>query len=251
MKKLLVACIAAGAFCGATALAADMAVKAPPPSPVAAPSWTGCYSGGNVGYGWAPKQWSDAGGEFASHTADGVVGGGQLGCDYQTGTWVFGIQGMFDGSGMRGESHKVDGALGPNIYDQSQVLWFATLTGRIGYTVQPTTLLYVQGGIAWVHDNYKECCLTTAETTDDGTATLTPSGVTVGAGLEYMFLPNWSVFGEYDYIGLGTRSVTFTPTGLTTGGPFVYDIRQNVQTVLVGLNYHFGSARNGPVMNRY
>ena len=53
MKKLLVAGIAAAAFCSAPALAADMPVKAPPPAPpVAAPSWTGFYIGGNVGWGW-------------------------------------------------------------------------------------------------------------------------------------------------------------------------------------------------------
>ena len=53
MKKLLVACIAAAAFYGVPAFAADMAVKAPPP-PVATPaySWTGFYVGGNAGYGW-------------------------------------------------------------------------------------------------------------------------------------------------------------------------------------------------------
>jgi outer membrane immunogenic protein len=228
---------------GPPVLAADMAVKAPvykaPPAVAIAP-WTGCYVGGNLGYGWAPKEWSSAGVEFASHTADGVAGGGQIGCDYQTGAWVFGIQGMFDGSGMKGESHKVVGALGPNIFDQSQVTWFSTLTGLIGYAIQPTLLLYVKGGVAWVRDNYQECCLTTPQPTDDGIASQTRSGGTIGVGLEYMFLPNWSAFAEYNYIGLGTRAVTFTPTGLTTGGPFVYDIRQNVQSVLAGVNYHFG-----------
>ena len=66
-----------------------------------------------------------------------------------------------------------------------------------------------------------------------------------------MFLPSWSVFLEYDFLGFGTRSVTFAPTGPTTG-PFAYDIRQNVQTVLVGLNYRFGWGKGkAPVVARY
>jgi outer membrane immunogenic protein len=242
MKKFVVASLALVAF-AAPAIAADMPMKAPVYKVAPAPtvSWTGCYVGGNLGYGWAPTTWNDAGVEFASHTADGVVGGGQIGCDYQKGQWVFGIQGMFDGTGMEGYSHKVIGAGGPDIFDHTRVSWIATLTGRIGYAVQPITLLYVKGGAAWVRDKHDECCLPAPAPTDDGFANVTRTGWTVGIGLEHMFQPNWSVFLEYDYVGLGTHAVTFTPSGLTTGGPFVYDIRQNVQTVLVGLNYRFTS----------
>jgi outer membrane immunogenic protein len=232
MKRLLLVGLAYVAL-------ASPAVPAPAVAPVA--TWTGCYIGGNVGYGWAPTSWSDAGVEFDSHTADGVVGGGQVGCDYQTGQWLFGIQGMFDGTGMKGDSHRVVGALGPNVFDQTQVSWFATLTGRIGYTVQPLTLLYVKGGVAWVRDKHDECCLppTPAVTVDDGFANVTRTGWTVGIGLEHMFQPNWSAFLEYDFIGLGTDAITFTPTGPTTSA-FVYNIQQNVHTILVGINYRFG-----------
>jgi outer membrane immunogenic protein len=100
----------------AVASAADMRVKAPAykaPPPIAGYNWTGCYIGGNVGYGWqrttstdvepnAPPPF-DAG----TGTGTGIVGGGQVGCDYQfASSWVFGIQGMFDGAGVDG-SHIV------------------------------------------------------------------------------------------------------------------------------------------------
>ncbi len=259
VRKLLLACFGCVAvLAGSPAHAADLGTrpvyKAPPPiAPLPLLSWTGCYLGANVGFGWAPKRWSDDGIEFASHTATGVVGGGQIGCDYQTGPWVFGIQGMFDGSGMKGDSHRVLGALGPNVTDETRVPWFATLTGRIGYSVGPMFLVYAKGGAAWVRDRHDECCLPPAPVVarDDGFARVTRSGWTVGGGLEYMFLPSWSVFLEYDFLGFGTRSVTFAPTGPTTG-PFAYDIRQNVQTVLVGLNYRFGWGKGkAPVVARY
>jgi outer membrane immunogenic protein len=54
-------------------------------APAAPSTWTGCYLGANVGYGWAPANWSDNALQFAAHSANGVVGGGQIGCDYQSG----------------------------------------------------------------------------------------------------------------------------------------------------------------------
>jgi outer membrane immunogenic protein len=242
--SLLTVALSLGAAQAASA--ADMPVKAPvyktAPSPIV--SWTGCYLGGNIGYGWAPTTWNDAGVEFASHTAGGVVGGGQIGCDYQTGHWVFGIQGMFDGTGMEGDSHKVIGAPpgNPDIFDHTRLSWIATLSGRIGYAVQPITLLYVKGGVAWVRDKHEECCLSSFNTVDDGFANVTRTGWTVGIGLEHMFRPDWSAFAEYNFIGLGTDAITFTPISPATS-PSVYDIHQDVHTILVGVNYRFGGFR--------
>ena len=246
MDKLVIGVAVIAALIGTPALAADMAVKAPPPPPAPVYSWTGCYLGANVGYGWAPTKWSDptTGLEFASHTADGVVGGGQIGCDYQFDPrWVIGIRGMFDGTDMSGDSHKVIGAGGPDIFDHTRVSWFTTLTGRIAYAIQPITLLYVQAGAAWVRDKLDECCLSAAAPVDDGFANVTRTGWTVGVGLEHMFRPSWSAFVEYNFIGLGTDTVTFAPTGFATS-PSIYNIRQDVHTLLVGINYRFGAFAN-------
>jgi outer membrane immunogenic protein len=73
-----------------------------------------------------------------------------------------------------------------------------------------------------------------------------------GVGIEWMFAPNWSVKGEYQYIDLG--SVTRTATALVTSEPGEVEgvtaiRRQNERfnTVRVGVNYHFG----GPAVGRY
>ena len=96
--------IAVGAVLGVvtwqSAYAADLPVKAPPPAVMApAPTWTGCYIGGNVGATWG-------GGEISTNIATvggssngaSFAGGGQIGCDYQTGQFVFGIRNLFDWS---------------------------------------------------------------------------------------------------------------------------------------------------------
>jgi outer membrane immunogenic protein len=226
-----------GAGAAADLTAATPLYKAPAPIAPVAP-WTGCYAGTNLGYGWAAEKWS-TGVEFASHTGHGLIGGIETGCDYQFGAWVIGIQGMFDGSDFEGSSNRVIGAIEPGINDQSRVQWLASVTGRIGYAVLPDTLVYLKAGVAWAHDKYVECCLTISEPSENGIANETRAGWTVGLGLEYLVRPDWSLFIEYDYVGLGTRSVTFSPIGLATGGPFDYSIRQNVQTILFGATYRF------------
>ena len=52
MKKAAIGIVAFAAAIGTHALAADMPLKAPPPTPVAPYSWTGFYVGVSGGYGW-------------------------------------------------------------------------------------------------------------------------------------------------------------------------------------------------------
>ena len=40
--------------------------------------------------------------------------------------------------------------------ETAQARWFATATGRIGYTITPPTLIYVKGGAAWVRNQYED-----------------------------------------------------------------------------------------------
>ena len=80
------------------ARAADLLVKAPPRTAVAAWSWTGFYLGGNIGGAWAQSDWfqdftgDPVGFQDASISPTSFIGGGQIGFDYQAGWAVFGIQ---------------------------------------------------------------------------------------------------------------------------------------------------------------
>ena len=223
-----------------TGFAADMATKAPiykaPPAPVA--TWTGCYLGGNIGYGWAPTKWSTpAGVQFASMTADGFVAGGQVGCDYQINRqWVVGVRGMFE-DGLKGSAPN---SLATGLTDTTKVPWYVTVVGRFGYLFDPMSLLYVQGGGAWVRNELTECCTALVPIPPpvaDGYANTTRTGWTVGVGFEHMFTQNISAFVEYDYIGLGNDNVAFT--GINGFSNFNYQIKQNVNLVLAGVNLRF------------
>lgn len=232
MKKLLVASIAAAAFCSAPAFAADMPVKGPVyKAATSYDPWTGCYVGGNAGGGWGHEDgvFVITGVHVIDNRPSGFVGGGQLGCDYQSGSWVVGARGLFDWSDMKKTGPEPFNPAGIN--ETTKISYFGTATGRLGFLVQSNALLYVDGGFAWA--KYKRFEVNTAgvfQFEDDSS----PSGWTVGGGLEWIFAPKWSLFIEYDYLNFGTKIVPIS----NGGSPIA--MKDNVNVVLVGLNYRFG-----------
>jgi outer membrane immunogenic protein len=191
-------------------------------------NWTGCYIGGNVGGGWSSNKFdpnNTIAFEGGTAHASGVVGGAQLGCDVQSGMLVFGVQGLFDWASMRAESPFF---AGKNF--RAHTPWFATVSGRVGYAAQPNMIVFVRGGAAFVRDQYTFFHSFTA------TETVTRTGALVGGGFEWMFAPNLSVTVEYGFMGFGNKSVTFNALGLGSE-----NVHQQVQVVLVGLNYRFGT----------
>jgi outer membrane immunogenic protein len=175
-----------------------------------------------------------------------------MGCDYQFASkWVLGIQGMFDGAGVKG-SHIVPFAYAETNTDTrvTRADWFGTLTARIGYAVSPQALLYFKGGAAWVKSRYSDADPSGAIYVPfSGHAGATRNGWTVGGGGEYLLQPNWSLFIEYNYVDLGSKNLGFVYTCVGTcdfANPYHYSQKQNLQAVLIGLNYRFGVAK-GPV----
>jgi outer membrane immunogenic protein len=237
MKKLLVAGIAAVVFSGVSAFAADMPVKAPM---APAFSWTGCYLGANVGGGWGNDgDWTDAAGVVhGGQGFGGVIGGGQIGCDVQNGALVVGVAGMFDWSDLKGS--KVDPA-NATFTAHTKVTMLDTATVRLGYAVD-RSLWYVDGGAAWSRTDRSFTPVTLACTcSTDG---VTKAGATIGVGFEQMIAPKWSWKIEYNYAWFGAAN---TDPDFTNP----YRVKQNINTVLVGLNYRFGDWGKGPVVAKY
>ena len=187
MKRFALACLAVAALSPAPASAADqrMPTKAPPlAAPPPAISWTGCYIGVNIGGGFASDKYFDPlvpppDNFLGKHEPSGVVGGGQVGCDYQYGAWVFGARGMFDGADLN-DNHFFAG----DVFD-THIPWFATATARLGYLVDPTFLLYVKGGGAWKRQEEKIIDGITGLV--EATGEKTRTGYDVGGGFEWRF----------------------------------------------------------------
>lgn len=250
MKRILGIAFAAGLSAG-PALAADMAVKAPRVAVAPAPvyTWTGCYIGANGGGLWAHKRWTDGvpgirGGNVTTvdHTASGGMGGGQIGCDYQTGRWVFGIEGSYDAVSASATSPIALTTLAGT----TNVKGLGEVGGRVGYTVIDQALLYIRGGVAFERDRYN--ISTQVANILLATASETRTGGFVGVGFEYLFTQNVSAFIEYDYVDMGTHNVSFTSTAV----PVTFttqSIRERKDVVKVGLNYRFNWAQ--PVVAKY
>jgi outer membrane immunogenic protein len=171
-------------------------------------NWTGFYAGVHAGYAW-----SDADGWFA---------GGQIGFNHQAPgspiVWGLELDGAFADIG---QSLTVGG-----ITASSEANHFGTVRGRVG-TAMDRTLLFVTGGLAWVHNEISFTAL--GVTVSDSN---THTGWTVGAGVEQDFGSGWSWKFEYLYADFGSK------TYFASIAPF--SASADVHTVKLGLNYRFG-----------
>jgi outer membrane immunogenic protein len=246
MKNLFLAGTALIALASGSAIAADL--SRPPPAapvftkapPLAPPfSWTGCYIGGNGGGVWAHKTITStvAFGGFPIGSAEGTLDinggifGGQVGCNYQFGTWVVGIQGDWDGSNA--STSVTDTVFGTT--DSVKVKSVASVTGRIGYAWD-RFLLYAKGGGAWETDDY-----TTSFAGLSATASNTRTGWTAGGGGEYAFTDWLTGFVEYDYYDFGTKTVAFTDTfGGGIPASLSVGVKETKSVAKAGLNIKFG-----------
>src|SRR5947209_9570144 len=141
------------------ASAADLAAKPytkAPPAPVAVVyDWTGFYIGGNAGWGQARACWDfiDAFGtvfnEGCRNGSGGLVGG-QLGYRWQTGGWVFGLEGQGDWANLRSSRVSLINAA---FIEQTKVNGIGLFTGQIGYAWN-NVLWYFKGGAAVVGTNF-------------------------------------------------------------------------------------------------
>ncbi|MDO8398744.1 MAG: outer membrane beta-barrel protein [Bradyrhizobium sp.] len=230
------------------ASAADMAARPytkAAPIAVAMYNWTGFYIGANGGWASSHKCWDYAGTVAAPlavnlaegcHDATGGTIGGQIGYNWQAGSWVFGLEAQGNWADLSGRNVSI---AFPGFTNRSRIDAFGLFTGRVGYAWN-NALLYVKGGAAVVSDKYNY--YNTVTGVDVGTASETRWGGTVGVGLEYGFTPNWSFGVEYNHIFLDARNIAFASPAQT-----VDRIHQDVDMVTARINYRFG----GPVVARY
>jgi outer membrane immunogenic protein len=238
MKKILLGAAAFIAF-AAPALAADLPArpytKAPAyTAPEAVYNWTGFYIGGNIGGAFGGNNSLEGdGGRF--------MGGVQGGFDYQfASNWVIGAEAQYDWLANSNRNNVLFPG-GTLITANSSQLGSAT--GRLGYAWGPT-LLYAKGGFAWRDNNNIGVFNAAGAPVAFATTGNQKDGYTVGAGLEYMFAPNWSAKAEYQYYNFGSTTFVGGPAAIV-GTRF----RDDEQTVKLGVNYRFGWG--GPVAARY
>jgi outer membrane immunogenic protein len=240
------------------AIAADLPTKSEVPYVPPRFTWTSCYVGAHLGGGFARKDMTDpvqlvqdsflgagstVGTTTTSTSPTGVVIGGQIGCDYQfASNLLIGIEGAASGSTMRGSTNVVLPLGSPDLaLVQANTDFLASVTGRVGYAFD-NVLLYAKGGLAVAGDKYNV----------SGATFLGPPpynfqgldnrlGYIVGGGVDWAFSRHWSMNVEYDYYQFGHGNILMTEqfSGAFSG---VVDVRQTVQVVKVGFNFHIWGA---------
>ena len=241
------------------------------PVVVAAPvyNWTGLYVGGNAGYGWGriDTVYTSPGIPFGFLAVDqiassangspglrptGFVGGGQIGYNWQVApSWIVGGEADFNAFALKDtfNANLATPIAGPQItHTNVESNWLFTFRGRAGYAFD-RWLVYGTGGLAVANVNFEQSNPYPAfplSSSDNFSASTTRTGWTAGAGVEYIFVHNWSLKAEYLYVDLGSISGTSSTTGYANVAALVThthqtdDFRANI--VRVGLNYKFGYA---------
>src|SRR5262249_34339124 len=221
MKKLLIAASAFALLTGyGAASAADLQrplVKAPIAPPVQL--WTGFYVGANVGYSFGRSDTdtsltnSVTGAVLAAGSnnfdMNGVIGGGQVGYNFQLSNWLLGVEADIQGSAQKGSSSflcavgvctppivgaaVVPGAAVAASFNQS-LDWFGTVRGRAGVLVTPNWLLYGTGGLAYgdVTTSRAIATVTPVPVAAAFSNSATQVGWTAGAGIEGRIFGNWT-----------------------------------------------------------
>ena len=245
MKKLFlgsVALVALGLEAPA-AFAVEMGVPAytPPSPPAPGYTWSGCYAGGVAGTTWGRSNRTAVVNTAVPQGAglpitndfdlSGFIGGFDVGCNWQVGVWVFGVEGDWSADNKAGQAFGIAPFNTLHIHE-TQERWVATARGRIGWTWWDKTLVYVTGGGAWtkVDDSVWRAVDPVGEKNIE---THQVSGWVIGAGLEYALGYGWSSRGEYLYEDFGTH-LDFNPANgnLTNFRLFEHVVR-------AGLNYKF------------
>ena len=172
-------------------------------APFSSYNWNGVYIGANLGYQWGKVT------NWGNTEPSGVMGGGQIGYNWQGGPWVLGIEADIQGSGAN------DTFAGYKF----STPWFGTVRGRGGYAMN-NVLVYLTGGLAYGGGTVEFGALSESQT---------HFGWTVGGGVEVGLTPNWSARAEYLYVRLEDRS--YVLTGFNNG------FQSNV--FRLGVNYRF------------
>ena len=189
------------------------------------------------------------------------AGGGQIGYNYQVGQLVFGIEADLDfiTRGSRGNGNGAVvlpvalGGIGATTAFSTRSgnnggNYFGTVRPRIGFAID-RALIYVTGGLAYGDFTNRRsstvafrdatgAVLNTFSSTGGGSNRL---GYALGGGVEYAITNNWTVRGEYLYIG-NSRKNNATLVSPTAPG-FVFNSgggsNRGFSVVRAAVNYKF------------
>lgn len=237
------------------AAAADLPVRAYTKAPAYAPvyDWSGFYVGAHIGYAWGDEHDNLSANTLVPAPVDrfgvsGVIGGVHAGYNWQAGRYVLGLEGDFDGSGIKG-SKAFDVLNSAGVYQSIGALgfksdWQASIRARAGYAVD-NWLLYVTGGVAFAGAKSTLSVATQNITACEGICVFSPTGSsdsgtltgwTIGIGGEYALSRNWIARAEVRYTDFGSKTFQLSDD---FGGIMPTRVRFDETHATLGISYKF------------
>jgi opacity protein-like surface antigen len=243
--------------------------KVPPPELV---TWAGLYAGGFGGAELGRANWGYPGGSVDPRVA-GILGGFDLGYNWQNGPWVIGLEGDWAWTDAKGGVGCGPVSIVPLTFTvasplfemtcNAQQSWVASITPRIGYAWD-RALFYLKGGASFTHEQFaatcnfgplngvftiqppdvfvgQECTHAVANVDTSNlsglsngfTASDSRVGWTIGYGVEFALTRNWSARAETDYVDFGSHTLI-----ASDGTPV--NVGMHMWQAKLGVNYRFG-----------
>jgi outer membrane immunogenic protein len=226
---------AALALASAPAAAADLVAKPRGYVPAAAPAftWTGCYIGVQAGAGVLNDSFVESE-SLDNHRGNGAIVGGQLGCNYQVGMLVFGVEADGFWSGIRNENTFSNADFTETVRTKNKHDF--DIAARFGIAFD-RTLIYGKAGWVWGRFDFDET-ETDADFFDSAKGRATLNGVLIGAGMEYALTQNWTTKFEYNYLNFTSKNVNFINCDLD-GSCFNFSqsVSADKHVFKLGINY--------------
>jgi outer membrane immunogenic protein len=266
MRKTLTASASAAAL----ACTAVTSAQAAPPPPPPIYNWSGFYIGVNAGGGFGSSNptW------IANVTAapffltgveptpklpvGGFVGGGQAGYNFQSGSFVYGLETDLTWMDVQGSRTTSPFFIGKGSVDQvtftSQYNWLYTARLRGGVTFFGNWLVYATGGLAIVNVQDTAMCHAANVACGDSIAPSSPQNITwsqtstlvgsvVGGGIEMMPGQNWIVGLKALHVFLPSTTPNFITNVDTFGSgpvPKAFSFDHNLTLITFEVTYKFG-----------
>jgi outer membrane immunogenic protein len=209
--------------------------------------WSGYYIGGQLGEVWTHTTWDYQNANYFNtlgptilgydfdFNKNGLIGGLDIGVNFQENAWVLGLEGsVLDGDFNK---ERTSPFFSTDRYT-ADVRWVSAAKIRFGYAYD-RFLFSLTGG--WAGGDLKLELLDPIDNVKTDSSAWA-SGWTAGASIDYMMMPSVSVGVAYDYIRLRANNVNLNcpacGSGIGLGAP-VADGRVKTQSVMAHINYYF------------
>ena len=233
LSRFLLSTTALSTLIMVPALAADLPGREAPiaPAPLPVFTWTGAYVGLHAGAAFINSSYVSPGpfsypDPRSSITKAGIIGGVQIGYNWQINSMVAGLEADISLSSAKGSTLTQPFVNSPYSAKMSA---FGTLRARVGFTVD-RALIYATGGLAYAQYKSTLNDVIFPFTVSSGSSKF---GWTLGAGFEYAVTNNWSVKAEYLYMQFPNKNVVSNPVG------YAFTFKEKASIARAGVNYRF------------